>query len=169
MRLWRSAALVVLVVVVQEAVLPHLRLLGVVPDLGLLLGVAVAYRHGPEPGALVGFAAGLGHDLFLETPLGLSALAYALGAHVVGVLRAGMLREPRGISVALGFLAGLGGGLVFAAIGILAGVDALREARTLEVVVRAAAYDALLAPLVFGLVARAESDAEAASRPSLRP
>ena len=66
----------------------HLRILGVVPDLGLVLAVAIAYRSGPEAGALTGFAAGLCYDLFLETPLGLSALSYALTAYAVGLLQA---------------------------------------------------------------------------------
>ena len=53
---------------------------GRVPDLGLVVAVAVAFDHGPEAGAFVGFLAGLGFDLFVETPLGLAALAYALTA-----------------------------------------------------------------------------------------
>ena len=77
-----------LTVVVQVALFPHVRLAGRVPDLGLVLAVAVAFDHGPEAGAIVGFLAGLGFDLFLATPLGLTALAYALTAYAVGV-RAG--------------------------------------------------------------------------------
>ena len=73
-------------VIVQVTVFPHLRIFGVVPDLGLVLAVAVAYRLGPEAGALTGFAAGLGYDLFLETPLALSALSYALTAYAIGVV-----------------------------------------------------------------------------------
>jgi rod shape-determining protein MreD len=154
MRPWRTALVVVALTVVQVALFPRLRVLGVVPDLGLVLAVAVAYRHGAEAGALTGFASGLAYDLFLETPAGLSALSYALTAYAVGVLQTAMLREPRGMTVLVGLLAGLAGGLTFAAIGILAGVEALRGARTLEVVALAALYDAVLAPLVFGLVGR---------------
>jgi len=71
MRAGRLTALITLTVVVQVVLFPHLRLAGRVPDLGLVLAVAVAFDHGPEAGALVGFLAGLGFDLFLETPLGL--------------------------------------------------------------------------------------------------
>lgn len=151
-RVLRVAALVVLVVVLQVAVFTHLRLFGVVPDLGLLLAVAVAYRFGPEAGALTGFAAGFAYDLFLETPMGLSALAYALTAYVVGVMQAGLLRAPRGLPVALGFVAGAVGATLFAVMGILVGVDALRSERTVGVIAASAVYAALLAPFVFGLV-----------------
>jgi rod shape-determining protein MreD len=150
----RLPALVLATVLVQVAVFPHWRVLGVVPELGLVLAVAAAFRFGPETGALTGFAAGLLYDLFLATPAGLSALAYALTAYAVGVLQAGMLRSPVWLTPFLGFAGGLAGGLTFLAIGILAGVDGLRTAHALGVVVLAAVYDALVAPFVFLLVGR---------------
>ena len=104
---------------------PHLRILGVVPDLGLVLAVAIAYRSGPEAGALTGFAAGLCYDIFLETPLGLSALSYALTAYAIGVLAGGMLRSPRWIPPVLGAAGGLIGGLCFVGIGGLVGVPGM--------------------------------------------
>lgn len=154
MRVARLALLVVVTVIVQVAVFPHLRFAGVVPDLGLVLAVAVAFRLGPEAGALTGFAAGLGFDLFLATPLGMSALAYALTAYVVGVLQASMLRAPAWIPPFLGFAAGVAGGLAFVAIGVLAGVEAVRSWDVIPTILLAAVYDGLLAPLVFLLVGR---------------
>jgi rod shape-determining protein MreD len=152
MRSWRLALVVVLVVIVQVTLMPHLRILGVVPDLGLVLAVAVAYRDGAEAGAITGFAAGLGYDLFLATPLGLSALVYALTAYAVGVLQTGMLRSPRWIPPLLGGLAGLAGGLAFIGIGGLAGVPGMWTTHALTVVGLAAIYDAAVAPLMFLLV-----------------
>lgn len=153
----RTARLVLLVaatVVLQVAVFPHLRLLGAVPDLGLVLTAAVAYREGPETGALVGFASGLGYDLFLETPVGLSALSYALVGYGIGVMQSGLLRSPAWVAPVLGGLAGLVGGLLFASIGVISGTDHLLGWRTLATIARAATFDALLAPLVFALVGR---------------
>ncbi len=167
MRTLRVAVLVVVLGVLQVAFFTHARLFGVVPDLGLLLAVAIAYRYGPEAGALTGFASGLLFDLFLETPLALSALTYALTAYAVGLIQAGMLREPRGITPVIGLLAGLAGGFVFAGLGILFGVDALRDTRTFQVIFVSAVYDALLAPAVFWLVNRftlPERDAPSAYR-----
>ena len=106
-----------------------------------------------EAGALVGFVTGLGYDLFLASPVGMCALAYALTAYIVGVLQTGMLRSPGWIPPLIGFLAGLGGGLIFTVIGYLAGVAAVSTWSALTTVVLAAVYDALLAPFVFWLVA----------------
>src|SRR5690242_6140342 len=94
-RVARLGALIFAVVVVQVSVFPHLRLFGVVPDLGLLVALAVGYQEGPEAGALAGFAAGFGFDLFLSTPLGLDALSYAIVGYGIGVLEAGLFRSPR--------------------------------------------------------------------------
>ncbi|HWS48287.1 MAG TPA: rod shape-determining protein MreD [Acidimicrobiia bacterium] len=156
----RLGALVAVFVVAQVAVFPHLRLFGVVPDLGLLLALAVGYYDGPEAGALVGFAAGLGYDLFLETPLGLNALAYALVGYAIGVLKAGLLRTPPWLPSFLGAVAGLAGGLVFIGVAYLAGVDSVKGAHAVVTVSLAAAYDALLAPFVFYLVARVSGGRE---------
>ncbi len=152
MRAGRLAVLVVSTVIIQVAIFPHLRLAGRVPDLGLVLAVAVAFDHGPEAGAIVGFLAGVGFDLFLATPLGLSGLAYALTAYAVGVLQGGVLRTPRWFTPVIGAVSGLAAGLLFVGVGVLAGVDGVHGNRAYATVAIAAGYDALLAPFAFILV-----------------
>jgi rod shape-determining protein MreD len=153
-RFVRIAAMLLLLLVLQVALFPHLRLLGAVPDLGLLLAVAIAFRDGPEAGLLVGFFAGLSYDLFLETPTGLSALSYALTAYAVGLLQSGVLRAPRFVAIYLGGLAGLVAGFGFVAIGVVVGAEVTFNYHTLGVLLAAALYDAVLAPFVFALVGR---------------
>ena len=160
MRTLRLAILVGLMIVLQVAVFPHLRIAGVVPDLGLIVAIAVGYQLGPEAGAITGFCAGLGFDLFLETPLGLNALAYALVGYGVGVLETGLFRSPRWLPSFLALVGGLAGGLILIAIGVLAGVESVKGTHAVETVALAALYDALLAPFVFFLVARAIGDDE---------
>ncbi len=141
------------IVLTQVVLLSNLRLFGVAADLGLVAAVAVAYREGPEAGAIFGFCVGIGFDLFVTTPLGLSALAYAVTAYLVGSLERGLLRRGRWLPLFLGFAGGLVGGFVFLAVGILVGVEGLATFGAAGVQLRAAVYDALVAPAVFGLVA----------------
>jgi rod shape-determining protein MreD len=141
-------------VIVQVALMPHLRLFGVVPDLGLVLAIAVAYYDDAEGAAIVGFATGLGFDLFLQTPVGASALAYSVTGYLTGVLQAGLIRSSRWLPLALGGLGGLVGGLMFVGIAILAGTDTLIAGDTLGLVARSALFDALVATVVFPLVGR---------------
>jgi rod shape-determining protein MreD len=149
MRLRRMLLLLVATVVIQVALFPHLRLDGRVPDLGLIVAVAVAFDEGPEIGAMFGFFAGLGFDFFLETPLGLSALAYALTAYSVGALQGGVLRTPKWFTPVIGAASGVLGGLIFIGVGLLAGVDAVHGNQALVTVALTAIYNALLAPFVF--------------------
>ena len=154
MRVARIVLLLAVTVLLQVALFPHLRIADRVPDLGLVVAVVVAFDHGPEAGALVGFLAGLGFDVFLETPLGLTALAYALTAYAVGVLQGGVLRSPRWFTPVIGGLSGLAGGLLFVGIGLLAGVGGVHGNQAYVTVLIAAAYDALLAPFAFILLGR---------------
>jgi rod shape-determining protein MreD len=154
-RIARLTLLLVAIVIVQTTILPYLRVFGVVADLGLVATAAVAYREGPETGAIFGFAAGLSMDLFLQTPLGLSALAYALTGYLIGILQGGLLRSAWWVSPVLGGLGGLIGGLLFIGIGALVGQEQLFVLRSLRVVLLAGVYDALLAPIMFPIVSYA--------------
>ncbi len=151
----RMTLLIVMVVLLQVTLFPHLRVAGVAaPDLGLVVAVAVGYHDGPEAGAIVGFCAGLGFDLFLETPLGLNALAYALVGYGVGIIESGLLRSPRWLPSILALVGGIAGGLILIAIGVLAGVDNVKGTQGVQTIAIAALYDAVLAPIVFFVLAR---------------
>jgi rod shape-determining protein MreD len=145
----RLALLVVTTAVLQSTLFPDLRLFGVAPDLGLVATIAVAYRVGPERGALYGFANGLVIDLFLQTPFGLSALSFAVVGYGVGILQAGMSREVRFAAPIFGGIGGLVGGFLFVAVAALAGEDQVLAVRTIYVLLLAAVYDALLAYALF--------------------
>jgi rod shape-determining protein MreD len=141
-------------IVVQVAFMPHLRLFGVVPDLGLVLAIAIAYYDDASTAAVVGFLTGFGFDLFLRTPVGTSALAYAVTGYLTGVIQASLIRSSRWLPLVLGGLGGLFGGLLYVGIAILAGTDPLIHLGTLGIVARAALYDAIVALAVFPLVER---------------
>ncbi|HEX6312624.1 MAG TPA: rod shape-determining protein MreD [Acidimicrobiia bacterium] len=157
----RLFLLVVSTVVLQTTLFPDLRFFGVAPDLGLVATIAVAYRVGPQRGALYGFANGLALDLFLQTPFGLSALSFAVVGYGVGIVQAGMSQEPRFAAPLLSGLGGLVGGAVFVAVAALAGEDQVLATRTLWVLPLAAAYDALLGFVLFPVGRWATRGAEA--------
>ena len=148
----RLILVVITLLVLQTTVFPHLRVFDAVPDLLLVAAVAMAYESGPLSGALFGFAGGLSIDLFLTTPLGLSALAYALTAYGVGVFQGGMIRESRTIAPVLGGVGGIVGSILFVVIGGIAGRGELFALHNIQVIVVAAVYDAVVAYAVFPLV-----------------
>ena len=70
--------ILLLFLVIELTVLDRLRVFGAGPDVMLLLAVVAGIVGGPRVGALFGFASGFVLDLFLETPMGLSALVYGI-------------------------------------------------------------------------------------------
>jgi rod shape-determining protein MreD len=155
---------VVVCVVLQTTLFTHLQIDGVAPDLGLVAVLAVAYEDGPDSGAIFGFIMGLAVDLFLTTPLGLSALSFALTGYAVGVFQAGMVRSTPWLAPILGGIGGLFGGLVFITAGAVVGQSGMLSTDSLRIVLIAAVYDAIIAPLVFPLVRRAARRDDAHAR-----
>jgi rod shape-determining protein MreD len=146
----RLALLILAVVVLQTTVFSAgLRVFGVMPDLGVVLTVAVAFYIGPERGAVFGFVSGLAVDLFLSTPLGLSALSFALVAYGVGVAQGRLVLSSPWAAPLMGALGGLAGGVLFVGVGAIAGRDQLLALSSVRIILIASAYDALVAFAVF--------------------
>lgn len=146
----RLALLILAVVVLQTTVFSAgLQVFGVMPDLGLVLTVAVAFYIGPERGAVFGFVSGLAVDLFLSTPLGLSALSFALVGYGVGFVESGLVHPSRWVAPIMGALGGIAGGVLFVGVGAIAGQDQLLALSSVRIILIASAYDALVAFAVF--------------------
>ena len=151
-------------VVLQTTVFPHLRVFGAAPDLLLVATAAMAYENGPERGALFGFLGGLAIDLFLASPVGLSALAFALTGYLLGVFQGGLVHETKLIAPVLGIVAGLVGGTIFVIVGGIIGEEGFFAFRSVRIVIVAAFYDALVAFLVFPFLRWANHDPDRARR-----
>jgi len=145
MRWIRYFLLIVSLVVLQTALFPSLRVWDAAPDLLLVATIAVAYQRGAEAGAVFGFVAGLAIDCFLSSPLGVSALAFALVGYSVGVFQSGLVRSSRWMAPILGGVGGLVGGFLWICIASIAGQDDLFVAASFRVIVIAACYDAVVA------------------------
>jgi rod shape-determining protein MreD len=92
----RIAVLLMIAILVQTTLAGDLRVLGVAPDIMVLLTICAGLTGGAEAGAWVGFWAGLLTDLFLvSTPLGLSALTYCIIGATAGALRDWVLPDSR--------------------------------------------------------------------------
>lgn len=152
MRWIRYFLLIVSLVILQTALFPSLRVFDAGPDLLLVATIAVAYERGAETGAVFGFVAGLAIDCFLSSPLGVSALAFALVGYGIGVFQSGLLRSTRWMAPVLGGIAGFVGAMLWVGIAALAGQDDLLSLETVRIVATAALYDALVAIFIFPFV-----------------
>jgi rod shape-determining protein MreD len=121
----RIGLLLVLAVLIQTTLGSDLRVLQVAPDLMVLMAVCGGLAGGPEAGAWVGFWSGLLADMFLTTPIGLSALTYCLIGAAVGALRESFLQEHRLLIPVVAFFATAAAVLLFVGLGDLLGQNQL--------------------------------------------
>ncbi|MER6502237.1 rod shape-determining protein MreD [Streptomyces sp. NPDC001455] len=154
-RILLSTVLVVVALVVQVSVLARLQLPGAVPDLLLLVVLALAFVYGHTSGALIGFGAGLLADL--APPADHAAGRYALVLCVIGYL-AGLVKPENGQlrSAAVPMVAvvgaAIGSTLLYALVGALVGDTAARHVGLGSLLFTAALYDLLLAPFTVPLI-----------------
>lgn len=116
------------------------------PDVLLLIAVAGGIVGGAERGAVIGFVAGLVADLFLHTPLGLSALTFSVVAFAVGTLQSSVIRSAWWIPPATASMGSAGGVLLYALLGALIGRPEFLQPRVLAVAAGIGAANALLTP-----------------------
>ena len=119
----RVSFLLVVGLTIQVGIGPEVHVLGVQGDLMLLIAIGGGLAAGPDRGAAVGFASGLGYDLLLQTPFGLSALTYALVAFLVGSLQDSVLRAAWWIPVATAAAGSAVGVILYGVLGTVVGMD----------------------------------------------
>ncbi len=144
-RILRPAALVFSLLLLQLALFSELRISGRAPDLLLVAAIAAGLTGGPDRGAITGFVGGLAVDLFLPTPLGLSALAYSFAGWAVGQTENAIVGEHPWIVMPLSAAGATIGVTAFVTVGELLGQPNLYTERFLGTVVVTALYNAVLA------------------------
>ena len=150
-----AAALVVVALVLQVAVFPHVAWEGIVPNFCLLVVVAAALVRGPAFAATLGFCAGLMLDL--APPADHVAGRWALALVVVGYV-AGLMRQDTRTSattvVATVAASSFVGTSVYALSGLLLGDAVAGSADLVRVLLVSLLWDVLLTPFVLPGVMR---------------
>lgn len=135
----RWAFVIVTTFVLQYGLVSQIRLLGVIPDLMVVLAVCAGLSGGAQRGSVVGFWIGLLFDVpRTEHPFGLTALAYCLIAFAVGIAQVVVLQSGRAISMAIVAAGSALGVLLFAVESQFFGGDALTNPDLLRIVFVAA-------------------------------
>jgi rod shape-determining protein MreD len=155
LRALAGALLVVVALVLQVSLFPHLAWQGIVPNLCLLVVVGAALTRGPQFAMTLGFAAGVLLDLAppADHTAGRWALALVLVGYVAGRVRQDLRPTATavvGTVAATSFL----GTSVFALSGLVIGDLDTGVPGLLRVIGVAVLWDVLLTPLVLPLVMR---------------
>ncbi|HJV09110.1 MAG TPA: rod shape-determining protein MreD [Acidimicrobiales bacterium] len=135
----------------QTTVFARMRFWGVMPDFMLLVAVAAGITAGPTRGAALGFSSGMLIDLFLPTPLGLSALVFTLVGYGVGVANTGVLRSAWYIPVLTAAAGSAGGVTLYALIGSVLG-ERMIDGHLATIALVVGLSNAVLAPVAVRFV-----------------
>ena len=147
----RLPLMLLVALLLQTSVLVRLRIFGVMPDFMLLIAVAAGITAGPTRGAGLGFAAGMVIDLFLPTPLGLSALVFTLVGYGVGVANTGVIRSAWYIPMLTAGGGSVAGVVLYAVAGSMLG-ERMLTGHLVTIAVVVGVSNAVLAPVAVRLV-----------------
>ena len=153
-----------LLLIAHMGVLASLRSAGVPNDALLLLPICAAIVAGSERAALVGFVAGMVADLFLQTPLGLSALTYSLVGFGFGVLQGNVIRAAWWIAPLTAFVGSAAGVILYALIGATVGQSHLVDGDLLWIALSVALVNTPLSMVVVRLMGWALTDGTISDR-----
>ena len=86
LRVVKSGVVLITLLILQLELFASIRFFGVMPEIMLGAAVVSGWHGGPTDGTLLGFSSGFLVDLYLASPMGLSALSYALIGYLVGII-----------------------------------------------------------------------------------
>lgn len=151
---WVIGGVILLAAILQASLAPHLKILGVVPNLFLLVVVTLALVEGPVAGCVAGFAAGLTLDLLGTGPLGAWPLVLTVVGYLAGMLQSNLFAEGWLLPVTAVFVAGVTAELSYALLLSILGVGGDLVAEILRLVLPGAVYNTALAVLAYPWLAR---------------
>ena len=149
----RLSMVLVLALMVQLTVFVDVRIAGVAPELLALVAVIAGFFVGPERGPVIAFVAGLLWDIYLPTPLGVSAITFAAVAFAVGSLNEGLFHDTRAQLIGVVGLASTATVIGYALLGSIVGEPGLVGGDLVIIAVLVGVINAALSPLAAPLMA----------------
>ena len=149
----RLGIVFVVALVIQLTVFVDVRIFGVAPELLVLVAVVAAFFVGPERGPVIAFVAGLLWDVYLPTPLGVSAVVFAVVAFVVATLNEGLFHDTRTQLVGVVAVGSAASVIGYALLGAIVGEGGLISADLIVIALVVGASNAVLAPIAAPIMA----------------
>jgi len=140
----RAAGVLLVALVVQASFVAEVDLFGAHGEVLLLVPVVAGLTAGPERGAAAGFAAGFAVDLLVQTPFGLTALAYCLVGYGVGAFQSGVLRASWWLPMMAAVAGSAVGTVLFAVMATVVGEEGILDGHLLDVVAAVVAWNLVL-------------------------
>ena len=149
----RVGLVMLVALLVQLTVFVDVRFFGVAPELLSLVAVIGAFFVGSERGPVLAFLAGLIWDVYLPTPLGVTAITLAVVAYAVATLNEGLFQDTRSQLVMVVFLASAGAVIGYALLGGIMGSPGLLRVDMFRIAVIVGVVNAVLTPVAAPVMA----------------
>ncbi len=139
-------------VVLQSTILGRIAILGVRPDLALIVLVFVALRRGSMAAQVAGFTSGIVEDLVSASPVGFHMLLRTLIGFLYGLFSGNVFVDPLLMPIVLTVVATILKGLISGIISLVFGLKASGFLYFTGRLWIEAGYNALAAPFLFALL-----------------
>ncbi len=148
----KLTAVYLVALIMQLSIFIDVRVAGVAPELLALVAVIAGFFAGTERGPVIAFCAGLVWDVYLPTPLGVAAVAFALVAFAVASLEQGLFHDSRFQMLSVVTIASAATVVGYALIGELVGQRGLVDVEMLRVAVLVGLLNGALTPIALPVV-----------------
>jgi rod shape-determining protein MreD len=139
-------------VTLQSTILGRIAIIGVRPDLALIVLMFVALRRGSMTAQIGGFAAGIVEDLVSASPVGFHMLLRTLIGFLYGIFSGNVFLDPLLMPIVLTIAATIIKGLISGLVSLLFGLQSSGFMYFAGRLWIEAGYNALAAPFLFALL-----------------
>jgi len=139
-------------IALQSTILGKIAILGVRPDLALIVLVFVALRRGSMTAQVSGFAAGIVEDLVSASPVGFHMLLRTLIGFLYGIFSGNVFVDPLLMPIVLSIAATIIKGIIAGLVSLLFGLQGSGFMYFAGRLWIEAGYNALAAPFLFALL-----------------
>ncbi len=139
-------------VTLQSTIFGKIAILGVRPDLALIVLVFVALRRGSMTAQIGGFAAGIVEDLVSSSPVGFHMLLRTLIGFLYGIFSGNVFLDPLLMPIVLTIAATILKGIISGLVSLLFGLQSSGFMYFAGRLWIEAGYNALAAPFLFALL-----------------
>jgi len=150
MKILLKSAIIVVALLIQLTLLNSITILGIKPDLIMVIVVVFSLLRGEKEGAISGFASGLLQDIFSTGLLGINALAKTVIGFICGILKEKIFHEHILFLIpVITFIASITQSILIFLLLRAFGIEHSIAWSLKEVALPEALYSSLLSPFIF--------------------
>lgn len=149
MNIYATILLLIATVIIQTTTMPHLTIMGVKPDLMLLMVISWSLLRGAQEGMIWALVGGMGLDLLSGAPFGTSTVPLVILSLLAGVGELSVFRTHITLPLLATLIATLAYNLFFLLLLHMQGHSIAWADSLIKVVLPSTLFNLLLAPFVY--------------------